>query len=135
MVARTIELPNVKKIFLPDPGYFICDSDLAQADAQVVAWEAGDEALKEVFRDPDADLHNNNAQDIFGKTGGIYRQRSKAGVHAVNYDVKARTLAIALGITIKEAEAFIDTWFTKHPGIYDWQQRINILASNRADHH
>ena len=124
MVAQTIALPNVKKMFLPDHGFFICDSDLAQADAQVVAWDAGDEALKEVFRDPEADLHNANAQTIFGKTGGVYRQRSKVGVHATNYDVKPRTLATALGITIKEAEEFIDTWFTAHPDIYNWQRRI-----------
>jgi len=125
MVAQTIELPNVKRIFLPDPGYFICDSDLAQADAQVVAWEAGDEDLKEIFRDPEKDLHSENARTIFGRSDGVYRKRAKAGVHAVNYDVKARTLATALGVTIKEAEAFIDKWFTAHPGIYDWQQRIN----------
>lgn len=124
MVAQTIALPNVKKIFLPDPGFFICDSDLAQADAQVVAWEADDEALKAIFRDPEADLHNANAQDIFGKTGGIWRQRAKTGVHAVDYDVKARTLAVALGVTLKEAEDFIDRWFTAHPRIYDWQQRV-----------
>lgn len=129
MVAKTIALPNVKRIFEADPGYFICDSDLAQADAQVVAWEAGDEALKAVFRDPEADLHDNNAFDIFGKRGGQWRQRAKAGVHAVNYDVKARTLAVALGITIKEAEEFIDKWFTAHPGIYDWQQRIKLTLN------
>jgi len=125
MVAQTIALPNIKRIFIPDPGYFICDSDLAQADAQVVAWEAGDEALKEVFRDPNKDLHTENALEIFGRSDGSYRKRAKAGVHAVNYDVKARTLALTLGCTIKEADAFIDTWFTAHPGIYDWQQRVD----------
>lgn len=132
MVASTIALPNVKRLFLPDPGFFICDSDLAQADAQVVAWEAGDEGLKDIFRDPDKDLHDENAKTIFGKTGGIYRKRAKAGVHAVNYDVKARTLATALGVSIRDAEAFIDTWFTAHPLVYDWQQRINLdLQSKR----
>jgi len=125
MVAQTIALPNIKRIFIPDPGFFICDSDLAQADAQVVAWEANDKALKEIFADPEADLHDSNAQDIYGKTNPSLRQKAKAGVHAVNYYVKARTLALTLGCTIKEADNFIDTWFTAHPGIYDWQQRID----------
>ena len=132
MVAQTIELPNVKRIFLPDPGYFICDSDLAQADAQVVAWDAGDKPLMEFFKaaqeDPELDLHGSNARDIFGgppTKKNPNRKKAKAGVHAVNYDVKPRTLATALGVTVKEAEAFIDLWFTKHPAIYDWQQRIN----------
>lgn len=126
MVAQTIALPNIKRIFIPDPGFFICEADLAQADAQVVAWEANDTALKEIFRDPDKDLHTENALEIFGRSNGTCRQRAKAGVHAVNYYVQPRTLALTLGCTIKEAEAFIDTWFTAHPGIYDWQQRIDI---------
>lgn len=133
MVAQTIELPNVKRLFQPDYGFFICDSDLAQADAQVVAWEADDADLKRIFRDPELDLHNENADTIFGRHDGIYRKRAKAGVHAVNYGAKARTLARTLGITVKEAEAFIDTWFTAHPGIYDWQQRIQSqLDTNRT---
>ncbi len=125
MVAQTITLPNIKRIFIPDPGYFICEADLAQADAQVVAWEADDTALKEIFLDEDADLHDENAKAIYGRTNKSLRQKAKAGVHAINYYVKARTLALTLGCTIKEADAFIDTWFTAHPSIYDWQQRID----------
>lgn len=131
MVATTIELPNVKRIFLPDPGWFLCDSDLAQADAQVVAWDANDKPLMQFFKDAredaELDLHGANAADIFGgppTRDNPFRKKAKAGVHAVNYDVKARTLALALGVTVKEAEAFIDKWFTAHPAIYDWQQRI-----------
>jgi len=144
VVASTISLPNVKRIFLPDPGYFICDSDLAQADAQVVAWDANDKPLMEFFQaakdDPDLDLHGSNAADIFGgppTKANPHRSKAKAGVHAVNYDVKARTLAVTLGVTIKEADAFIDLWFTKHPAIYEWQQKIKVqlettrIISNR----
>jgi DNA polymerase-1 len=132
VVASTIELPNVKRIFLPDPGWFLCDSDLAQADAQVVAWDANDKPLMDFFKaakdDPELDLHGANAADIFGgppTKKNKHRKKAKAGVHAVNYDVRARTLATTLGCTIKEAQAFIDAWFTKHPAIYDWQRRID----------
>ena len=50
MVAQTIALPNVRKIFIPDPGYLIGEVDLSGAEAQVVAWAAGDEDLKKAFR-------------------------------------------------------------------------------------
>lgn len=133
MVSQTIALPNVKRIFIPDPGFFICDSDLAQADARVVAWDANDQPLKDIFLDPDKDLHNENSQTIFGKTGGIYRKRAKAGVHAVNYDVRAKTLALTLGIEVREAEDFIDIWFTAHPDIYKWKEAIrNTLETTRT---
>jgi len=140
VVAKTIQLPNVKKMFIPDPGYFICDSDLAQADAQVVAWDANDKPLMEFFQaakdDPTLDLHGQNASDIFGgppTKANPHRKQAKAGVHAVNYDVKAKTLAVALGVSVKEAERFIDLWFTKHPAIYEWQQKIDRdLQSTRT---
>lgn len=124
-----LALPNVRQLFIPDPGHTIADVDLAQADAQVVAWEAGDEMLKEVFRDPNGDLHTANSIDIFGhsdnpKVRDKNRKKAKAGVHATNYYVRPRTLAIALGITVKEAEHFINRWFQIHPSIKRWQEKI-----------
>ncbi len=124
MVAKTVELPNIKKLFIPDHGMVIGDFDLAQADAQVVAWEANDDILKAIFRDPKRDLHNENAEAIYGRVTPDFRQKSKAGVHATNYGVRARTLAVTLGITVREAEAFIARWFDIHPGIVDWHKRI-----------
>lgn len=127
------KLPNIKRLLLPDPGMVIGDFDLAQADAQVVAWEANDDELKCIFRDPTRDLHNENAEAIFGKITPAYRQLAKAGVHATNYGVRARTLAITLGITVREAEAFIARWFDIHPGIAEWHRRIeDQLETNRT---
>ena len=133
MVAQTLALPNVKKLFLPDPGYIIVDCDLAQADAQVVAWECNDVALKEIFQSDTLDLHEENAKAIFGTLTKRNRQLAKGGVHAVNYGAKPRTLAAALGITVYEAERFMKLWFGAHPNIKDWQQRIDMqLATNRT---
>ena len=103
------------------------DADLQQADAQIVAWEADDEELKAIFRDPSTDLHSENCRTIFGKYTSHGRQLAKVGVHATNYGAKAATLARALGITVAMAEAFQRKWFSAHPGIRDWQRRIERL--------
>ena len=58
MVSKTAPLPNIKKLFKADPGYYICDADLAQADARVVAWEADDDKLKEIFNEEQKQLSN-----------------------------------------------------------------------------
>lgn len=141
MVAKTINLPNVRKFFQPDPGYVICDADLDRADAQVVAWEADDWKLKAMFREG-LDIHLGNAASIFNlpitldhlrdkafaaqlaKKYVIERDKAKRGVHATNYGASARTLAKHLNITESEAQKFIDDWFTDHPGIYGWHQRV-----------
>ena len=132
MVAQTAPLPNIKKMFIPDVGYIICDCDLAQADAQVVAFEAEDDELKAIFKDPNLDLHDENARAIFGTTNKRNRQLAKAGVHLTNYGGNARTCAGALGISVHEAERFQTRWFLAHPGIRDWQRRVeNSLATTR----
>lgn len=128
-----IALPNIKKLFIPDPDYYICDCDLAQADAQVVAWEADDDELKSIFKDPTADLHDENAKAIFGVVNKRNRQLAKAGVHLTNYGGKARTCATALGITIHEAERFQNSWFAAHPNIKRWQREVETsLAESRS---
>ena len=129
-------LPNVRTLFLPDPGYTIIDCDLDRADAQVVAWEANDEILKSIFHAGE-DMHLQNARDIFNNPritkDSKERKLAKAGCHAINYGAKPPTLSRALGITIAEAERFYNRWFALHPAIKDWHDRIeNQLVTTRT---
>lgn len=140
-----IRLPNIRKIFVPDPGYVIFDADLAGADAQVVAWEAEDEDLKEAFR-KGVDIHDKNSEDLWGKSyvslpgtakegpKSAKRKQTKQAVHATNYGSSARTIAIILGWTVHEAELFQRRWFSIHPGIKDnFHGRIqSSLRTNRT---
>ena len=136
MVAQTIDLPNTRKMFIPDPGKMLIDVDLERADAQVVAWEAGDEKLKAVFREG-LDIHIMNAADAFQipveKVTKLQRQQSKIGIHAYNYDAKAKTVAENTGMSLSEAILFRDNWFGDHPGILDWQKALEKeLHSNKG---
>lgn len=134
-----IPWPNVRRLFSPDTNYTLCETDLERADAQVVAWDAEDEELKEVFRSG-ADVHTENAKAVYGERivlqpnfKEVYRHRTKAGVHAVNYYVRARTLAKTLGTTVKEAEDFIARWLGAHPAIDRWHKRIQSqMDTNRT---
>ncbi len=112
-------------MFIPDEGYTIIDADLAKADVQVVAWEAGDEILKQMFREG-VNLHRENAKVIYNTTNPTVEQydKAKAGVHAIDYDASAGTLKHTLNSTQYEAEQFIRSWFSAHPKIKDWQDRV-----------
>jgi DNA polymerase-1 len=134
MVAQTIELPNIRKLFIPDPGYIIADADLSGADAQVVAWEAEDEDLKAAFR-AGLKVHAKNAIDMWGEsvvgdgTAEPYYSQIKRSVHATNYGASARTVARSNGWTVHEAERFQRRWFDLHPGIAAWHQRVEASLS------
>jgi DNA polymerase I len=127
-MSKTTSMPNVRKMFIPDPGMTIFDADLAGADAQVVAYEAGDEDLIRAFREG-LDVHDKNARDLWGhaytslagdRNSGPKskrRKETKQAVHATNYGGSARALAHVLGWTVREAESFQRRWFGLHPRI------------------
>lgn len=137
-----VTLPNVRKFFVPDPGYVMIEADLSGADALVVAKEADD---KELMHDiiTGIDLHSKNATSLFGETFSSLakdaparyqlRQQVKQGVHATNYGALARTIAMILGWTVVAAERFQRDWFKLHPGIEGWQHRtMHGLHTSRS---
>lgn len=145
---KAFPLPRVRKIFIPDRGYTIFDADLSGADAQVVAWEAEDADLKKAFR-AGVKIHEKNATELFGErytsaTGhrsdkgtpkGKLYDECKRGVHATNYGAFARTLHLNPDIawSMGEAENFQRRWFSLHPGIRVWHQRVQRnLATTRT---
>lgn len=127
-------LPNTRRLFAPDPGHIIVDADLAGADAQVVAWEAGDEDLKDAFR-KGIKIHVHNARAIWpyetrdmdteDLKKSFYYPQAKRGCHAVNYGASANALVFNNGWTKSFSEEFIERWFTLHPKIKDWHKRTN----------
>ncbi len=115
--------PSVRKLFIPDDNMILVDVDLDRADLQVVVWEADDAELKQIIREG-VNIHTENAKTIFGSCTDKQYKQAKMGVHATNYGASARTLALALGITVKEAEDFQRIWFAAHPGILTWRNRV-----------
>lgn len=115
---EALQLPNVRKIFVPDPGYTFFDIDLDRADLQVVVWEAEDDELKQMLREG-VDIHAENARTL-----NVSRQLAKGWVHGTNYGGGARTMAAACGITVHTAEKMRERWFAAHPGIKRWHERV-----------
>ncbi len=131
-----MQLPAIRKLILPEPDHIIFDCDMAGADAQVVAWEAKDEDLKDAFR-KGLKIHKKNFEDFWQKPflekykyeiqpGHIYSpyDEMKRAVHATNYAASARTVAATLQWSTNQANDFQNRWFKLHPGIKQWHQRI-----------
>lgn len=137
-----LTLPNIRKLFIPDQGYLICDADLVGADAQVVAWEANDLRLMQAFRDG-LDVHSENATDLWeARFTGLslddperdkIRNNTKRAVHATNYIGSAKAVAANCGWLVIEAERFQRRWFDLHPGIKAWHDEVRLsLATTRS---
>lgn len=140
-----LKMPNLRKLFIPDPGYEIGDVDLDRADLQVVAWEANDPLLKEALK-RGVDMHILNAYILMGKEPPDLdwlvegnpeyeriktimkdpRQLAKAWCHGTNYGGSAWTMARAAGITVRESEAAQARYFGRYPGIKEWHARTEM---------
>lgn len=138
VAAPEFTLPNVRRLFIPDPGHMLVDVDLSGADAQVVAWESGEDALKQAFLRGE-DIHNFNGRRIWGdkyepkkrRRKLTWRDECKRAVHGTNYVAGIRALQSALGWTTPEVETFKRTWFKQNPGILAWHERIQKELSLR----
>jgi DNA polymerase-1 len=124
-----LQLPNIRKLFIPDPGYTFFDGDLDRADLFVVVWEAGDQELKQILKEG-IDVHQENANTL-----RCSRQQAKSWVHGTNYGGTPRTMAINCGITVHEAEEMQSRWFGAHPGILEWHKRTRaqLMATRRVE--
>lgn len=139
---RQVILPNVRKCFVPDPGFVMIEADLKGADAWIVIYEAEDDELKTVMKSG-IDLHAHNAEAMWGSEftklpQGSHardhkRQECKHTVHGINYGCSPRTTAIQRGWTTAEAERFHRRWFDAHPGIKRYHDRVRTaLSTNRT---
>lgn len=142
------QYPNIRSIFIPDPGYIFFDGDLDRADLQVVVWESGDEMLKAALR-MGADMHTMNAFVLEGKEPPpleelvethprywdhrgpkkMLREFAKIFVHGTNYVGQPRTMAAHTGRTIHEVDRAQKIWFGAHPGIKQWHDRVKLQVS------
>lgn len=137
------QYPNIRSMFIPDPGYTFFDGDLDRADLQVVIAESGDEMLKAAVA-LGVDLHLMNAYILQNKTVPdlselvethpkyaqwrapmkMLREFAKVFVHGTNYGGQPRTMAANTGWTVKEVERAQGLWFGAHPGIKRWHDRV-----------
>lgn len=123
---------SVRSMFLPEPGKFLVQIDLKQAESRYVAWDAPEPTLQELILNG-RDIHKYVAAKIFSKDETTVskqeRQLGKKSGHAANYGVGPMTFADqclldGIVITPKEAEKIISGYYEVFPGIRKRQERI-----------
>jgi DNA polymerase-1 len=118
--VRTEEGRRIREAFVAPPGKVLVSLDYSQIELRILAHVAGIEALKQAFRDG-LDIHALTASQMFGvpleQMTPEIRRRAKAINFGVIYGISGFGLARNLRIPRAEAQAFIDTYFERFPGI------------------
>lgn len=150
-IGDPYDLPNIRSIFIPDPGYVWIELDLQRADLFVVAYEANDTQLKEVMH-KGADIHlvNSFALDqlpcppiseliedvspehpVHKSKMKLTREFAKVWVHGTNYGGQPKTMAANTGKSLAVCTRAQSVWFKAHPGIPDWHTRVRDQVVSR----
>jgi DNA polymerase I-like protein with 3'-5' exonuclease and polymerase domains/uracil-DNA glycosylase len=122
-----LELPNVRSLFVPDPGMTFFDTDLSSADLRVVVWESDEREMKQMLADG-LDPYTEVAKEFYhDKTitkKDPRRQKFKSFCHGTNYLGTARGLAMRLGLSVAESEKTQAWYFRRFPKIREQQEAL-----------
>ena len=117
---RTEEGRAIRTAFVAAPGNLLVSLDYSQIELRILAHIADIGPLKEAFRQGH-DIHAMTASQVFGvpmeQMTPEIRRRAKAINFGVIYGISAFGLSNNLRIPRGEAQAFIDAYFERFPGI------------------
>ena len=120
---RTEEGRAIRGAFVPKEGWLLLDADYSQIELRVVAALADDPVLLGAFKNGE-DIHRRTASEVMGvpleKVSSDDRAKAKAVNFGLLYGQGAFALAASLGITQKEAKAFIERYFERMPKVATW---------------
>ena len=110
---------QIRDCFVADTGNVLLSADYSQIELRLAAHMADVPALKEAFAQGQ-DIHARTAQELFGEVTRETRGRAKTINFAILYGISRWGLAGRLGVSSEEAQAMIDTYFQRFPGIQNY---------------
>lgn len=113
---RTETGRQIRDAFVAEPGNVILSADYSQIELRIAAHMADVPALRDAFA-AGADIHALTATELFGEVNRDTRARAKTINFAILYGISRWGLAGRLGVTPDEAQAMIDRYFERFPGI------------------
>ncbi len=133
--VRTEEGRRIRKAFVAAPGCKLMSADYSQIELRLLAHIADIKALREAFH-AGHDIHAMTAAQVFDlpmeDMDPMIRRRAKAINFGIIYGISAFGLANNLGIERGEAQAYINAYFERYPGIRDYMEATKALAREQG---
>lgn len=135
--ARLEQGRLIRKAFVPEwEDSVLLSSDYSQIELRVLAHISKDEHLIKAFQEG-ADIHTSTAMRVFGierpdNVTANDRRNAKAVNFGVVYGISDFGLSNNLGISRKEAKAYIDTYFERFPGIKNYMDEVVREARDKG---
>ncbi|ARS46959.1 DNA polymerase I [Ectopseudomonas mendocina] len=132
---RTAEGRRIRQAFVAPKGYRMMAADYSQIELRIMAHLAKDEGLLDAFRH-DLDVHKATAAEVFGvaleEVTSDQRRKAKAINFGLIYGMSAFGLAKQIDVERKEAQAYIDRYFARYPGVLSYMERTRAQAAEQG---
>ncbi|GAD24075.1 DNA polymerase I [Acidovorax sp. MR-S7] len=132
---RTPEGRRVREAFVAPPGRVIASCDYSQIELRIMAHISGDEALLRAFQEG-LDVHRATAAEVFGvaldQVSSEQRRYAKVINFGLIYGMSSYGLAKNLGIDNTAAKNYIDRYFQRYPGVWQYMQDTKAQAKARG---
>jgi DNA polymerase-1 len=132
---RTPQGRRIREAFIAPAGAKIVSADYSQIELRIMAHLSGDESLKQAFA-RGHDVHRATAAEVFGvpldKVSADERRAAKVINFGLIYGMSSFGVAQNLGIERATAQAYIDSYFARYPGVKRYMDRTRELARSRG---
>ena len=125
---------QIRRMFIPREGYVLVDADYSQIELRLLAHISRDQNMINAFLSGE-DFHAVTASNVFGvplqEVTHEMRSRAKAVNFGIVYGISAFSLSQDIGVTPREAQAYMDAYFLKYPDVKRYM--VDIVEKAEKD--
>ncbi|HNH36757.1 MAG TPA: DNA polymerase I, partial [Rhodocyclaceae bacterium] len=132
---RNAEGRRIRSAFVAPPGHSLVSADYSQIELRIMAHLSGDERLLAAFAGGE-DVHRATAAEIFGVAPPEVAPEQRRAAKVINfgliYGMSAFGLARELGLERGAAQAYMDRYFARYPGVARYMEETRAAAKEKG---
>jgi DNA polymerase-1 len=126
---------RIREAFIAPEGCLVMACDYSQIELRIMAHLSGDKGLLKAFHDQ-VDVHQATASEVFSvpydEVDSDHRRAAKAINFGLMYGMSAFGLSRQLNIGRAEAQAYMDTYFMRYPGVREFMDETREKAREQG---
>ena len=133
--VRTAEGRMIRQAFIAPPGYKLVSADYSQIELRLMAHLSRDARLLEAFTLGE-DVHKATAAEVMGVPLAEVTNEMRRAAKAINfgllYGMSAFGLAKQINASRSQAQAYIELYFSRYPGVKRYMDETRALAAKQG---
>ncbi len=133
--VRSEEGRRIREAFIAPPGHRIVSADYSQIELRIMAHLSGDDNLLRAFSAGE-DVHRATAAEVFGCTPLEVSPEQRRYAKVINfgliYGMSSFGLASQLNIERSAAQAYMERYFERYPGVAKYMERTREAAKQQG---